>query len=325
MTPTASQKPSALPSRNHSTPARMARSRLTILSCFAALLLLQVACTPMFVSDFENDPVGSGPLYDVPGSPVGDTITGNDGSGDIIAHAWQPIEGLQSLKLFGPVIDNQSPFVYFNTTVNTDQSRPMYFIWKGRIDDGVTVNANVMAIDEALLRLQFYNGSVYVNSLKKGSYTTGTVHTVFISLSPDSDTYSVSMFGGADLGGPVTGSLENPDEFPHPHLSLMLELLEADYFDTYTVDSVNISRLNSPKAQSRSISKYRIPKEFREITSQIIAETLRYPNGEERVIEAVRALDDWDDESLRRMLKEATRNGTLSPEEAAWLEEILRL
>lgn len=293
---------------------------------YASLLLVligQVACTPLFVSDFEADTVGSGPLYDVPGNPAGDTVTGNVGSGSIVVHAYEPIEGTQSLKLFGPVLDGEGPVVLFNAAPNLNQTRPTYIIWQGMLFNDTAVDTDVLAYDETLLRIRFDNGSIYVNSVRQGSYTPNTIHTVLVGLFPTTDTYSIAMSGGAEIGGSLQGYLENPSEFPHPHISLMVNLLEGGYSDYYTVDTVTISRLDGFGTQKSDVRGIRMPKKYQKLFADIGADMLQAPDAPQKVQETLKLLNKSGELSLQRELDQIIRDRTLSREDTEWLEKLL--
>jgi hypothetical protein len=252
---------------------------------------------------------------------VGDTVTGNFGSGDIVVHAYQPIEGAQSLKLFGPVIDGEGPFVLMNAAPNTDLTRPIFIVWEGRVSNDVIVDADVLAYDETVLRIRFENGSVQVNSLNEGSYTPNTIHTVIIGLFPATDTFSLAMGGGAEVGGSLLGSLENPGSFPHAHLSLKVELVEADSFDTYTIDNVMISRFDGADAEGSKVTAMQMPRKYQALITDIGAEMLQSRDAPRTVDEALELLEGWGGLSLWRELEQVARDENLSETEAQWLQK----
>jgi hypothetical protein len=206
----------------------------------AVLTLVAAGCTTVFDSDFETEATGAAPLYDRPGPPAGDTITGSDGAGAITV-TGSTLGGARMLQVRGPAPSGEEPVVYMNAAPISRLDQPVYLTWQGMIDPGAIVDVNVLAgFDDTILRLRFDGLDFVVNSLTEGSYQTTTPHRVLVSLWPDG-TYRISGSGGVMLPGTLTGELENADAFPAAHVSLEVILREGESFTDYWIDDVWMS------------------------------------------------------------------------------------
>jgi hypothetical protein len=204
-----------------------------------ALGALAAGCTTIFDSDFETEAAGAAPLYDRPGPPPGDTITGAEGSGAVTVTGTGALGGTRMLQVRGPA--DEDPTVYMNAAPISRLAEPVYLTWQGAIDPGALVDLNVIAgFDDTILRLRFDGLDFVINSLTEGSYQNSTPYRLFVALLPDGS-YRVSAAGGVDLGGTLAGDLENAGAFPAAHVSLEVRMREGESFTDFWMDDVWMS------------------------------------------------------------------------------------
>ena len=211
-------------------------------SLLMALTALAAGCTTVFDSDFETEAAGAAPVYDRPGPPAGDTITGSEGSGAVTVSDVGALGGTRMLQVRGPA--DEDPTVYMNAAPISRLEQPVYLTWQGEIDPGALVDVNVVAgFDDTILRLRFDGLDFVVNSLTEGSYQNSTPHRLYVALMPDGS-YRVSASGGVELPGTLVGDLENAGAFPAAHVSLEVRMREGESFTDFWMDDVWMSHRN---------------------------------------------------------------------------------
>ena len=213
---------------------------LARLTAIFTTVFFAASCTAVFQDDFEADPAGGAPLAS-PAGPPSDALGFSPGDGAVFVTTALPLEGAQSLKMEGPS-GATTPRVVMTSAPISDQTRPVFISWTGRLASSAQVEIFVWVdFTKFPLRFNFEFGTVYLNGNSIGTFTQTGEHTVFISLTPNGDQYGVTLGGQADSGGTVSGTLADPADFPGSHIGLSVNLINAKGASGYWMDDVEIT------------------------------------------------------------------------------------
>lgn len=220
-------------------PTRRSFRSVTLL----AAAMLQGGCTTLLKDEFEADTVGQLPLTEPAGAP-NDSLEAAPGPGEIVVVNTSPINGNQSLRLRGPS-GTQTPGVILHAepVPNAGISDPVFVFWQLRLSSGASARVEIVInFESSVFRVDLEDGLVFVNGASIGHYTQGAVQRFQVGLFPASDSYNVSVTGGADVEGTVSGPLSEPDGFPGNHVSLVFRLTNAEGPNDLWLDSIYVSQ-----------------------------------------------------------------------------------
>ncbi|HEY0944628.1 MAG TPA: hypothetical protein VGD81_05150 [Opitutaceae bacterium] len=212
----------------------------------AALLvvaLLLGGCTTLLQDDFEADTVGALPLAQPDGAP-NDLLEAAPGPGEIVVVDSLPITGEQSLRLRGPSGESTPAVILHAEPIpNADVNEPVYVFWQLRLSSGARARVEIVIdFEHLVLRVDMEDGLIFINGNSIGHYTQGAVQRFQVGLRPDTDTYNLTVSGGTDVRGTVSGALSEADAFPGNHVAVVFRLPNAEGAQDLWIDSVYVSQ-----------------------------------------------------------------------------------
>ncbi|WP_159467126.1 hypothetical protein [Dyadobacter sp. 3J3] len=233
----------------------------THLYAFLLLALTVTSCkTSAILTDtFESDVMGTMPIKNIPGSPVGDEVvyeavlnprlritTSNNSAGQ---------KALTFSQAPAPGLDAHNQFLSFRG-VSSDFTEPLWFSFIGTLSGtGSDLMIDIADGSAGLIARMYFrnNGNVELDRSLAGTpaelignIPPGTIHTIILTLDMNKSSYNLTIFKTVGnilvkdhpllLGNPL--SYANP---AHPQISFRFD--ENNYDDRkYVIESVSISR-----------------------------------------------------------------------------------
>lgn len=202
------------------------------------------ACTNILHADFDTDPVGAPPVA-APPSAANDAVEAFPGPGAVLVSAASPLNGTRSLELTGPS-GNSTPSAIFHSAPVPNGAEPVWVQWRMDTNGFIATEARLFAnFSDQIIRLNFEDGIVFVDGNSEGTYGFNPFG-VIIGLFPDDGEYTLALTGDAQTDVENhRGALLDPSTLPAGHLSLRIDLDDADpSIDRLTLDEVRMNQRN---------------------------------------------------------------------------------